>query len=33
MKNGKKEAKQFINDIKSGKKTYDEFNEQLDKNK
>jgi len=27
MKNGKKEAKQFINDIKSGKKTYDEFNE------
>lgn len=32
MKNAKKEAKQFINDIKSGKKTYDEFNEWLDKN-
>lgn len=29
----KKEAKQFINDIKSGKKTYDEFDEWLDKNK
>ena len=28
----KKEAKQFINDIKTGKKTYDEFNEWLDKN-
>lgn len=28
----KKEAKQFINDIKSGKKTYDEFNEWLGKN-
>lgn len=27
----KKEAKQFINDIKSGKKTYDEFDEWLDK--
>ena len=32
MKNGKKEAKEFINDIKSDKKTYDEFNEWLDKN-
>lgn len=31
MKNAKKETKQFINDIKSGKKTYDEFNEWLDK--
>ena len=29
----KKEAKQFINDIKSGKKTYDEFDEWLDKSK
>ena len=29
----KKEAKQFINDIKIGKKTYDEFDEWLDKNK
>ena len=28
----KKEAKEFINDIKSGKKTYDEFDEWLDKN-
>lgn len=28
----KKEAKQFINDIKTGKKTYDEFDEWLDKN-
>lgn len=28
----KKEAKQFINDIKAGKKTYDEFDEWLDKN-
>lgn len=27
----KKEAKEFINDIKSGKKTYDEFDEWLDK--
>lgn len=32
MKNGKKEAKQFINDIKSGKKTYDEFDEWLNNN-
>ena len=29
----KKEAKEFINDIKSGKKSYDEFDEWLDKNK
>ena len=29
----KKEAKQFINDIKSGKKSYDEFDEWLDKSK
>ena len=28
---GKKEAKEFINDIKSGNKTYDEFDEWLDK--
>lgn len=28
----KKEAKQFINDIKASKKTYDEFDEWLDKN-
>ncbi len=28
----KKEAKEFINDIKSGKKTYDEFDEWLDEN-
>lgn len=28
----KKDAKQFINDIKNGKKTYDEFDEWLDKN-
>lgn len=28
----KKEAKEFINDIKSGKKTYDAFDEWLDKN-
>ena len=28
----KKEAKEFINDIKNGKKTYDEFDEWLDKN-
>lgn len=28
----KKEAKEFINDIKSGKKNYDEFDEWLDKN-
>lgn len=28
----KKEAKEFINDIKSGKKSYDEFDEWLDKN-
>lgn len=28
----KKEAKKFINDIKSGKKSYDEFDEWLDKN-
>lgn len=28
----KKEAKQFINDIKSGKKSYDEFDEWLDEN-
>ena len=32
MKNGKKKAKQFINYIKSVKKTYNEFNEWLDKN-
>ena len=32
MKNAKKEAKQFINDIKFGKKTYDEFNKWLDEN-
>ena len=32
MKNGKKEVKQFINYIKSVKKTYNEFNEWLDKN-
>ena len=29
----KKEAKKFINDIKSGKKSYDEFDEWLDKSK
>lgn len=29
----KKEAKQFINDIKIGKTTYDEFDEWLDENK
>lgn len=29
----KKEAKEFINDIKAGKKNYDEFDEWLDKNK
>lgn len=29
----KKEAKQFINDIKAGKKSYDEFDEWLDKEK
>lgn len=29
----KKEAKQFVNDVKSGKKTYNEFDEWLDKNK
>lgn len=29
----KKEAKQFINDIKAGKKNYDEFDEWLDKEK
>lgn len=29
----KKDAKQFINDIKNGKKTYDEFDKWLDKNK
>lgn len=29
----KKDAKQFVNDVKSGKKTYDEFDEWLDKNK
>ena len=28
----KKEAKQFINDIKSGKKSYDEFDEWLNSN-
>lgn len=28
----KKEAKEFINDIKAGKKTYDKFDEWLDKN-
>ena len=28
----KKEAKEFISDIKSGRKTYDEFDEWLDKN-
>lgn len=28
----KKEAKQFVNDVKSGKKSYDEFDEWLDKN-
>lgn len=27
----KKEAKEFISDIKSGKKSYDEFDEWLDK--
>lgn len=29
----KKEAKQFVNDVKSGKKTYDEFDEWLDSEK
>lgn len=29
----KKEAKEFISDIKDGEKTYDEFAEWLDKNK
>lgn len=29
----KKEAKQFVNDVKSSKKTYDEFNEWLNENK
>ena len=29
----KKEAKQFINDIKNGKKTYDEFDEWLNEKK
>lgn len=29
----KKDAKQFVYDVKSGKKTYDEFDEWLDKNK
>ncbi len=32
MKNGKKEAKKFINDIKADKKTYDEFDEWLNNN-
>lgn len=30
-KHPKKEAKEFINDIKSGKKTYNEFDKWLDK--